>query len=275
MEYLFKVGISLRLGETPDENLRALIAGDMEHVEVVYEPYCDDPAWTTLVREKLDSTSVNINSVHAPFSREVDISLLDDGEREFALHQIGKSITVAELLGASKLVFHGSAEPIEENERELRMAQSKSSIGVLSKQAQSSGVRLALELLPRTCLGNTVEELRVLLDDVPAEVAGICLDSNHPADPNELCAIAEQLGDRIITLHASDYDGIHEKHWLPFNGVVDWGAYANTLRGIQYSGAFIYETSPEADTMEEKLKIVKSNFQRILNTAADLKSTQN
>ena len=272
MEYHFKVGKSLRLGESPDidENLRALISSSMAHVEIGYVSYCDDPAWATSVREKLDSSPVNINSVHTPFNREVDISRLDDGGQEYAIQEIGKAIVMAERLGADIVVLHGSAEPIEDDERAKRIAQSKSSLDILSKRARASGVRLALELLPRTCLGNSADELQILLADVSPEHAGFCLDANHPADPGQLVAIVEQLGKRIITLHISDYDGIDERHWMPFCGVVDWGAFANALRDIQYSGAFVYETDPEGDTMEEKLGNIQSNFQRILRTAAEL-----
>jgi sugar phosphate isomerase/epimerase len=273
-EYGFKVGISLPLGESPDtdEALHALIASSMDHVEIGYAPYCDDPAWTELVRKMIDSSPVNINSVHAPFSREVDISRLDDGGQEFAIQQIDKAIDVAERLGAGIVVLHGSAEPIEEHERARRIAQSRSSLSILSELAQVSGVRLALELLPRTCLGNAADELQMLLSDVPPEHAGFCLDTNHPADPEQLTGIVKQLGERIITLHVSDYDGIDERHWMPFSGVIDWGAFANALRDIQYSGAFVYETNPEGNTMEEKLENIQSNFERILTAAQSYKS---
>ena len=268
-EYGFEVGISLSLGESPDtdEALQSLIASSMDHVEISYAPYCDGPAWTALVREIIDSSSVNINSVHAPFSREVDISRLDDGGQEFAMRQIVKAIDMAERLGADIVVLHGSAEPIEEHERARRIAQSKLSLSILSKRAQASGVQLALELLPRTCLGNTADELQILLSDVPPEHAGFCLDANHPADPGQLTGIVKQLGGRIITLHVSDYDGINEKHWMPFSGVIDWGAFANALCSIEYSGAFVYEAKSEGNTMAEKLENVQSNFERILMAA--------
>jgi len=270
LKYLFKVGVSLRLGETPDtdENLKALISSKMEHAEISYVSYCDNPLWAESVLTELDWASLNINSVHAPFSREVDISRLDDGGAEFAIQEIGKAIVMAKRLGADIVVLHGSAEPIEETERTERIAQSKSSLSILGEQAQAARVRLALEMLPRTCLGNTADELEILLADVPPEQAGFCLDANHPANPKELPAIVKQLSERLITLHISDYDGVDERHWMPFRGVVDWGAFANALRDIQYSGAFIYEAGLEGDTMERKLENVFSNFQRILSTAA-------
>ena len=56
MEYKFKVGKSLRLGESPDtdEVLHALVSSSMDHVEIGYVPYCDDPEWAESVRKKLE-----------------------------------------------------------------------------------------------------------------------------------------------------------------------------------------------------------------------------
>jgi sugar phosphate isomerase/epimerase len=266
-EYQFKAGVSLSLGELPDEdeNLQALISSRMDYVEIGYRSYCDDPAWTRSVREKLNASPIKINSVHAPFSSEVDISRLDDGGQEYAIEQIGKAIKMAERLGADIVVVHGSAEPIGEDERAKRLDKSRSGLEILSQHVQLFGVRLALEVLPRTCLGNTVDELLMLLADVPQKHTGACLDANHLADPGQLPDAVRQLGERIITLHVSDYDGIDERHWMPFRGIVDWGAFANALRDIEYHGAFVYETRPEeGDTLEEKLEIIHSNFQRIL-----------
>jgi len=271
MKYQFKVGVSLWLGELSRDNniLEALVSSGMEHVELGYSAHCDDPAWTASVREKLDASSVNINRVRAPFSNQVDISRLDDGGQEFALEEIGKSIVMAERLEADMVVIHGSAEPIGDDERAKRIAKCQSSLRILGDQAEAAGMPLALEILPRTCLGNTADELEMLLDGIPPEQIGLCLDTNHPAHHEQLPAIVKQLGQRIITLHVSDYDGIDEKHWMPFVGVIDWAAFANALRNVQYNRSFIYETQPEADTMAEKLGIIQSNFQQILSAAGE------
>ena len=269
MKYKFKPGVSLLFSETPntDESLHALAKSRLDYVEVMYASYCNNADWVNSVRKVIDTTSTKINSVHAPFSNEVDISRIDDGGQEFALREVSKAITMAERLGASIVVVHGSAEPISDGERPKRIAQCKSSLDILSKKAQTSGVRLAVEFLPRTCLGNTLEELMSLLDDVPTEIVGLCLDVNHPKGYEQLPDIVKQLGEKIITLHISDYDGIDEKHWMPFKGDIDWGDFANALSEINYGGAFIYEANLDGNTAEEKLANVLSNFQRILTIA--------
>lgn len=268
MKYKFKPGVSLRFGEAPetDENLLALSNSKLDCVEIAYVSYCDNIVWTDTVRKTLEKTPIKINSVHAPFSKEVDISRLDDG-CDFAIQEVSKSINMAKRLGANILVVHGSSEPIDDDNRLQRIAKCKSSLNILCEKAKSAGIKLAIEMLPRTCLGNTADELQMLLDDLPAEYIGFCLDVNHPKDHTKIPDIVKQLGDRIITLHISDYDGVDEKHWMPFKGLIDWRAFANSLSDIEYQGAFIYEANLEGNTISEKLDNILSNFNDILSVA--------
>jgi len=268
MKYKFKPGVSLRFNETPDadENLLALSNSKLDYVEITYVSYFDNVAWTDSVRKRLEKTPIKINSVHAPFSAEVDISRLDD-KSEFAIQEVSKSINMAERLGANILVVHGSSEPINDNDREQRIAKCKSSLNILCEKARSAGIKLAVEMLPRTCLGNTADELQILIDDLPVDYIGFCLDVNHAKDHTKIPNIVRQLGKRIITLHISDYDGIDEKHWMPFKGLIDWGAFANALSDIEYDGAFIYEANLDGNTINEKLENILSNFNAILSVA--------
>ncbi len=268
MKYKFKPGVSLRFGEIPenDENLYALSKSGLDYVEITYVSYCDNIAWTDSVRKILANTPIKINSVHAPFSREIDISRLDSGY-DYAIQEISKSIKVTEQLGAGILVIHGSSEPIDDDDRIKRVARCRSSLGILCEKAKSAGIKLAIEMLPRTCLGNTADELQILLEGLPVEYIGFCLDVNHAKDHTKIPDIVKQLGDRIITLHISDYDGIDEKHWMPFKGLIDWQAFVNALSDIEYNGAFIYEANLEGNTITEKLDNVLSNFNAILSVA--------
>lgn len=276
MEYAFQVGVSLGIGETldADENLQSLVSSGMHHVEIGYAPHADNPDWTTNVRQVIETSAVRINSVHAPFSRTVDISRLDDGGAESAIAQIERAISSAQRLGAGLVVVHGSAEPIEPTERPQRFARSQESLRIIGAKAEAAGVRVALELLPRTCLGRSADELQALLADVPDTQVGFCLDANHLADTCDLISTVKQLGKRIITLHISDYDGVDEKHWMPFEGVVDWAAFVNALAEIGYAGAFIYETMPAVGTVAEKLAEIAGNYQRIVNAGKAAKNAE-
>jgi sugar phosphate isomerase/epimerase len=51
------------------------------------------------------------------------------------------------------------------------------------------------------------------------------------------------VGEKIVTLHVSDYDGIDERHWLPGEGCIDWQALRAALCEVGYDGVWMYELS--------------------------------
>ena len=51
----------------------------------------------------------------------------------------------------------------------------------------------------------------------------------------------KKIGDKIITVHISDYDKVNERHWLPGEGVIDWQGVLNALNEIGYKGIWLYE----------------------------------
>jgi sugar phosphate isomerase/epimerase len=262
----FTPGVSMRLPGNldKDDTLQQLAASGLSAVELMYISDFTKPGWLKRVRKTLTDSNILINSVHAPFSNEVDISRCDNGGQECAIAAIAMSIEMAKQLGAGILVVHASAEPIKETEREQRLAQSSKGLAALVKMVEPLGIRLAVELLPRTCLGNTAEELIQLVEQHPQEQVGICLDTNHLADPSKLPEYVEMFQHRLITTHISDYDGIDEKHWIPFTGVIDWDAFAYALHRISYRGAFIYEVTLDKNLLAAEFENILGNFDRII-----------
>jgi sugar phosphate isomerase/epimerase len=265
----------------------------MAHVEVTYRPPCDDVAWQRKLRATLDSAGVNINTVHAPFGSPVDISSEDAAVRATGVAVVEASIRYAEAIGGDIVVVHGSMEPIALPDRDKREALARDSLASLCGRAGDAGVRIAVELLPRTCLGNTTDGLWRLLEDVPTAHAGFCLDTNHLtppwmkavrdgsdeervlldnlggdlAYPSMLPGVVRALAARLITLHVSDYNGIDERHWLPLRGVVDWAAFLNALAEVRYDGAFVYETRFTPDGLDAQLAEARANYDTLLGLA--------
>ena len=68
-------------------------------------------------------------------------------------------------------------------------------------------------------------------------------------DVNHLLAVyqdthrdfVEALGEKIITVHLSDYDFVDEKHYFCGNGDINWDELIGLLEGIGYCGPFLYE----------------------------------
>lgn len=179
-------------------------------------------------------------SVHLPFGRQLDISDPDEAGRRPALDELKKSIDLARELGAGTLVVHGSSEPNEDASRPARMEACARSLAELQEWAGS--LRLAVENLPRTCMGRTGEEVRQLSQSC----AGVCFDVNHLLLEDH-AAFLDAAGDRIITTHLSDYDGIDERHWLPGMGIVPWKLVRERLLALGYVGPFLFELRLDDD----------------------------
>lgn len=163
------------------------------------------------MKERLDSAGMAVWSVHLPFSRTLDISVADDSLRAANVAVQAQMIRWScELYAPQRLVLHPSSEPIADSLRERRLENAVASIRTLKAVADACGVELCIENLPRTCLGNTPEELVRIVDAVPG--VGICFDTNHYVQ-GTVAHFIETAGRRIRTVHISDYDFVNECHW--------------------------------------------------------------
>ena len=73
---------------------------------------------------------------------------------------------------------------------------------------------------------------------------GFCLDIGHllllGLDP---CYAMEDLGDRLVTLHVHDNDGVNDSHTAPYMGVCNWNRVVKGLREVGYKGTLNFETA--------------------------------
>jgi sugar phosphate isomerase/epimerase len=204
---------------------------------------------------------VRVATIHALFGQSYDISSLDADIRRQGLAGAHAAVDTALELRAPMIVVHASSEPILPGERDERRARAVAALREVGERCAAEGVRVAIELLPRTCLGNTVEELLALLDELPEEVFGVCLDTNHLMDrAPQLALVVGALGDRLLTLHMSDYDGIDEQHWLPGKGVLDWAAFMHALHESGYAGPYNYEAHIDAETPQGRIEALEHNW---------------
>jgi sugar phosphate isomerase/epimerase len=222
------------------------------------------PAEVRATVEALRGSTLELWSVHAPFGKDLDLSSLDDEVQQATLQAIKEAFAFAAELGCELVVVHPSAEPISPEERPARLARSRDGLAELARATSASGPRMAIEPLPRTCLGNSLAEMELLLEGLPEDRAGICLDVNHANVGQDLGTFIARLGSRIWTLHISDNDGVDEKHWLPGEGVIDWRALLHDLRQADYSGPFLYEVSRGDKELAERLADFGENYARLM-----------
>lgn len=190
-----------------------------------------------------DEYGVELWSFHLPFVFELyDISKRELSES--AVKQLSEMIARAADIGISRMVIHPSGEPIEETERKDRMERSRQSLARLAECATKNGCVLAVENLPRTCLGRDSREIAELIS--VDDSLRVCFDTNHLLAKESAADFIRRIGDRIITTHVSDYDFLNERHWLPGEGKQDFISVLNALEDVGYNGAWLYELGFEA-----------------------------
>lgn len=212
------------------------------------------------LKSMIDSAGVKVWSIHLPFSRTLDISVLDDETRNRNVDIISRMIKASSVFNPSKLVLHASSEPIEDSIREQRIQNAIRSIGILREYANEIGAQLCVENLPRTCLGNTPEELLRMIEDYPD--VGICFDTNHYLKGTPL-HFAQMAGHRIGTLHISDYDGAKESHWIPGDGIIPWSKLLKTIKEKGYEGIYMYEALRSKSGEHATAKQLADSFELI------------
>lgn len=199
--------------------------------------------------ERCKALGLELWSIHLPFSEKWDLSA-ENAEK--AVLDDMELIKAAAKAHISVAVIHPSFEPVEPNERAYRLAYAKKNIERLNRFAKESNVVLALENLPRTCLGNCSEEMIDLLNGTGA---AFVFDTNHSLEEDNVVFLKRMLahGYCPVSLHISDYDFIDERHELPGQGLNSWGTLLTMLSVAGYQGPAMYEISSKRlmETMED------------------------
>ena len=263
-----KLGVSLVVltHNLTDEWIVALTDSHIETLEITPYLFGEDrlPTNRAALKALLRRTGIRVASIHAKSAEEYDFSAIDERHWREAVVGFGESLDAAVELDASIVVVHASVEPIDPAERTRRLVQAKRALTEFQPLCQEAGRRIAVELLPRTCLANTVEEILELIDGLDEDTFGVCLDTNHLMDRHAtLSDEVRRLDGRLITTHLSDYHGVDEQHLMPGKGILDWEAFMEALAEINYVGPFNLESRPEADTPAKRVRCMEECFDRL------------
>ena len=199
-----------------------------------------------LFKKVLDDNGIMLNAVHMPFGALIDLSTPDESHRQKSLALACKTFDEMDKLNPRCYVFHGSGEPILQQDRQKFFDTLVKSISYLKDKTSQV---ICVENLPRTCLLNTSDEVNKFLSILPD--VKICLDLNHFLTEKVEDAIIK-IGKPIFTTHVSDHDYVDERHWLPTQGKIDWQKVLNALETIGYDGVFNYELCANYDYEQMK-----------------------
>lgn len=208
--------------------------------------------------KRILASGLKLWSVHLPFGDGWDPSLEAETDRLYAVGEMKRLMKGSAEWGAKVIVLHGSFEPVDEERRPERMSACRKSIRTLAECARTHGLKLAVENLPRTCLGRDSQEMLQLTDDGAA--CGTCFDVNHLLRESHE-AYLNRAGETIITTHLSDYDGIDERHWLPGKGIVPWARLYEQMTACGYQGPMLFELRPDPEGRAYSAPLILKAFQ--------------
>jgi sugar phosphate isomerase/epimerase len=186
--------------------------------------------------EMLTEGGLHVSSIHLPFGPEMDVSSPEKGDAA-----VKDMEDILDWAGEKKIgiaVIHSSFEPIDPRDRPARLAKAVESIKILGAYAKTKRITLAVEDLPRTCLGNCAEEILALTGN--GQNASICFDVNHLLLESHRDFFTK-TAPYIVTTHFSDYDRVDERHWLVGDGCIDWAELTGLFEKHNYKGRYVFE----------------------------------
>ena len=203
-----------------------------------------DPRALCGVRDTIRDFGLRVHSLHAPFGDAVNFASLDEGQRQAALVRLGQAAAALETLGGSLYVIHPGGEDSHWVwNRGAHLESALRSLHQVWSECRRRDLTLVVETPLPHLLGGQVEDFAWILERLPTEGVGVCLDTSHTFLGGQLHEAIERFGARIVHVQASDNHGHTDDHLLPGDGIIDWGRVLAGLERIHYQGVFMLEVT--------------------------------
>lgn len=240
-----RIGFSCIHFSLNDQSFENLAGAGITDIELSLSPEEQSLDEMKRIKRLADEYGISIWSYHLPFSSAVPFNLATTEHeiRRRTMECWTETIHLAGEIGVDKFVVHPSdGASKDEVIRNEQLNLSISCLNSLVEVADKYHADIAVENLPRTCLGSRIDEFEKLISG--NDKLKVCFDTNHLLYDKHSDFI-KRFGTKIITLHVSDYDYVDERHWLPGEGKINWHELYASLVGAGYNGAWLYEVSLE------------------------------
>ena len=198
----------------------------------------------SVIQTRFAEAGIRINSCHAPFGKQYDLSDTDPEQWRKTLKKHLIAIEHTAAAGGRVLIIHPSAD-VTETTRAPRKKALYASLESLIPAAEKAGIVLALENMLSDQICDTSSELCDIVTEFNSPILGACFDVGHFHVTKEGVTQAfEILKDCIIHFHLQDNDSSRDMHLQPPYGTIDWAALISSIKQQSYDFPFTVEARP-------------------------------
>lgn len=245
--------------EMTDNDFDLLVKAGIRDIEISVSDFMYKTLDHVGIAKRAEYHGVNIWSYHLPFSPFEEIDIARKELKNYSVTYFSELIKKAGDIGVKYVVVHPSGEPFSDAERGEAIEISMESLAQLAEVASREGCVIAVEDLPRTCLGRNSDEILKLIS--ADERLRVCFDTNHLLGET-IKDFIEAVGDKIVTTHFSDYDFKNERHWVPGEGDINWVELIEALEKVGYTGPILYEVGLTPSYSIERRNLTFEDFEK-------------
>jgi len=154
------------------------------------------------------------------------------------------------------LVIHASQSKGEQPESPA--AEGLIALMDLIKFAEDSDVKVVVENTMQPAL------LDLIFSNIQSNHLGFCYDTSHDflysPKPG---ALLKRWGHRLMVTHLGDNDGVHDCHWLPGLGGLNWEEIMRWLPVKTYQGSLTLEVFPKDQKNEPVTSFMAASYRSI------------
>ena len=230
-------------------------------------PYRDEKKLGEL-NKTLSDLGIKVCSGHLPIYREVwkarDLSNRlfpsdpDPLVRRACVDEVVLAAMALKEAGAKIVVIHTDLKP---GEVDTRKGYFLDSMAAIIERLRSYNLTLAVENDPGEI--SYIRELKDIVDSHGGGDAGICLDIGHANIGGDPADAVREIGEAIVSVHASDNDGSSDSHLTPGKGEVDWKRVIKALDEVGFSGPFVYEIRDQTSGRDPDFKFHRNVLEEV------------
>jgi sugar phosphate isomerase/epimerase len=279
--------------ETIEKQLKNIAAAGFSHVQWDHDwlgEYMYTNIEMVQIKEMLGKYNFKLKGLHATeggilpllengkldfghrYENRKDYTSLNEYNRLAGVELIKNRVDLAYMIEAKEIVLHMQLPffDLRENEdfKKKYWEQAFKSFDELKTYCRVRDVKIAIENLLWTPLEEQIDQFDKLFARYDFDFMGFCFDSGHGTlvSLDDHLFFAKRYLDRIIALHLQDTDSIapqsihdglavlkHDKHDLPFTGVINWDELAKIVAQSPYELPVTLEVTLAGDTYEEEM----------------------